>query len=69
MPTPAGKRVALKIPPETLNGKTFRLSGKALPRKGGGNGDYYVRVNVELPTKLGAKERELFEQLRGLRDR
>lgn len=68
VPTPAGKQVALKIPPETPNGKTFRLSGKALPKKGGGNGDYYIRVNVELPTKLTEKELDLFEQLRGLRD-
>lgn len=52
VPTLTG-RVLLKIPPETQNGRTFKLSGQGLPRfRGEGRGDLFVRVRVVLPTGL-----------------
>jgi DnaJ-class molecular chaperone len=67
VPTMTG-RVMLKIPAGTQNGKTIRLGGKGMPKLGGsGSGDLYARVRVVLPTDLSPRERELFEQLRGLR--
>jgi curved DNA-binding protein len=46
-------RVALTIPPETQNGRMFRLKGKGLPRfRGEGHGDLFVKVRVVLPTGL-----------------
>jgi curved DNA-binding protein len=46
-------RVLLKVPPETQNGRTFRLKGQGMPRfKGDGAGDLLVRVRVVLPTNL-----------------
>jgi DnaJ-class molecular chaperone len=61
-------RVMLKIPEGTQNGKTIRLAGKGMPKLGGsGNGDLYARVRVVLPDNLSAREKELVEQLRGLR--
>jgi DnaJ-class molecular chaperone len=67
VPTLRGK-VTMKIPPETSSGKTFRLPGYGLPRpRGGGPGDQFVRVKVTVPTGLTPRERELFEELRGLR--
>jgi DnaJ-class molecular chaperone len=67
VPTLNGK-VALRIPPETQNGNVFRLAGKGMPRLGNNVvGDLFARVKVVLPGKLSAKEKELFEQLRGLR--
>ena len=39
----------LKIPPHTNGGRTFRLKGKGLPKKGGGHGDLLVTVRIELP--------------------
>ena len=44
-------RVMLRIPPETQNGRTFRLTGQGLPRfRKDGRGDLYARVRVVLPT-------------------
>ena len=63
--TIAGKQVALKIPPLTQNGRTFRLAGLGMPRlEGTGKGDLHAKVRVVLPEKLSERERELFEQLR-----
>jgi molecular chaperone DnaJ len=67
VPTLKGK-VALKIPPETQNGRVFRLAGQGMPHLGKvGSGDLKVKVNVVLPTKLTEKEKELFRQLGELR--
>jgi len=68
VPTLEGKRLALKIPPETQNGKVFRLTGQGMPRLGNNTrGDLYAKVKVVLPTRLSQKEKELFQQLNGLR--
>ncbi|MFH0914756.1 MAG: J domain-containing protein [Chloroflexota bacterium] len=61
-------RLALKIPPETQNGQSFRLGGKGMPHLGDArSGDLLVRVTVALPQKLSEEERKLFEALRRLR--
>jgi DnaJ-class molecular chaperone len=73
--TLAGKKVALKIPPLTQNGRVFRLSGLGMPKldekgRGGkksGRGDLLAKVKVVLPEELSDRERELFEQLRAER--
>ena len=66
--TPLDKEVSLKVPAESQNGRSFRLSGQGLPGAGGKSaGDLYVKLEVTLPTKLSARERELFEELAGLR--
>ncbi|MDE2860677.1 MAG: J domain-containing protein [Chloroflexota bacterium] len=58
--------VILTIPPETQNGRSFRLAGKGMPRLGSpqSHGSLYASVQVIIPTKLSEKERELFRQLR-----
>lgn len=60
-----GKKVKLKIKPETQNGTKAKLKGKGLPlyKKERQFGDLFITYMVKLPTKLSAKERELFEQL------
>jgi molecular chaperone DnaJ len=64
VPTPKGSKLALKIPPETQNGRTFRLAGQGMPHIGKGvKGDLMVKVNVILPTRLTEKQKELFKQL------
>ena len=63
VPTPKGN-LALKIPPETQNGVTFRLSGQGMPHLGDTKrGDLLAKVKVVLPNKLSADEKRLFEQL------
>ncbi len=68
VPTPAGKRLALRVPPETQNGMQFRLAGQGVPHlHGGSRGDLYARMRAVLPTGLTRRERELFEELARLR--
>ncbi len=55
--------VTLKIPAGTQSGKVFKLSGRGVPGLGGrSRGDHLVTVEVDIPTKLSAKQRELLEQ-------
>jgi len=64
VPTLDGKRLLLTIPPETQNGKIFRLANKGMPRlRGSGSGNLLARVQVVLPLKLSAQEKRLFEEL------
>lgn len=55
--------ITTKIPPETQNGKTLRLSGLGLPEKNGKSGNLYAKIKVVIPSKIGAKEKKLFEEL------
>jgi len=59
----------LKIPPETQNGKTFRLRGQGMPKlnRPDEHGNLYVTISVRLPQRLSAEEKALFRQLRDLR--
>ena len=67
VPTLKGK-LALKIPPETQNGRIFRLAGQGMPHLDkSSRGDLLVKVNITLPAKLTPEEKELFKQLRELR--
>jgi molecular chaperone DnaJ len=67
VPTPKGK-LSLKIPPETQNGRVFRLAGQGMPHPGKSTrGDLLAKVNVILPTGLSEKEKELFRRLNELR--
>ncbi len=67
VPTPKGK-LALKIPLETQNGRTFRLARQGMPHLGNSSrGDLLAKVRVVLPTKLSEEEKKLFEQLGQLR--
>jgi curved DNA-binding protein len=63
------KSVALTIPPETANGKVFRLRGLGMPnlKNPKERGNLYVTVQVQLPRDLSQQERELFEKLHLLR--
>lgn len=68
VPTLKGTRLALKVAPETQNGQRIRLKGQGMPRlQGGGRGDLFAEVSVQLPTGLNARERELFQELARLR--
>ena len=64
VPTLKG-RLELKIPPETQNGRIFKLTGQGMPHLGKtGKGDLLAKVNVVLPVKLSPERREIFERLR-----
>ena len=53
----------LKIPAGTQPGTLLRLKGKGLPHmRAYGQGDQYVKVNVEVPKTLTKKQKELLQQ-------
>ncbi|MBI2766774.1 MAG: J domain-containing protein [Chloroflexi bacterium] len=64
-------RVMLRIPELTQNGRQIRLAGKGMPALGPGaaRGDLFARIRIQLPERLSAEERALFEQLRDLEKR
>ena len=68
VPTLKGS-LTLKIPPETQNGRTFRLKGQGMPSLGSKDayGDLLVKVQVKLPQDLSEKEKDLFKELAHLR--
>jgi molecular chaperone DnaJ len=56
--------VDLVVPPGTQSGQVFRLRGRGMPRlSGGGRGDLYVTVRVEIPRGLDARTQELFREI------
>jgi len=67
LPTLNGN-LSLKIPPETQNGRVFRMAGKGMPQLGNSKyGNMFAKVKVVLPTNLTGEEKKLFERLRSLR--
>jgi molecular chaperone DnaJ len=62
VPTLDGK-VEMRVPAGTQSGTLFRLRGKGAG-KPNARGDAHVRLVVETPSALDAKQRELFEQLK-----
>ncbi len=62
------KKVALKLPPLTQNGRVFRLGGLGMPKLGqaSSRGELYARVKVRLPEELDERGQALFEELKEL---
>ena len=63
IPTVEGEE-EVEIKPGTQPGATIRLRGKGAPhlRRPGARGDLHVLVDVRIPTKLSARQRELLEE-------
>lgn len=60
-----GARHKLRIPAGIQSGKQLRQRGVGMPvLNGRGHGDLIVQVEVETPSKLSAKQRELLEAFR-----
>lgn len=63
VPTIYGKKVKMKIPPGTENGQIFRLKGNGIPYLGSyGKGDQLVKVDIAVPRKLTARQKELLKE-------
>ena len=59
-------QIELTLPPETQNGRRFRLAGQGMAKLNDpeSRGNLYAEINVSLPTNLTDEQRHLFEQLR-----
>ncbi len=64
VPTLYGKEI-LEIPPGTQHGKILRLKGKGIKASGRRIGDQIVVINIEVPTKISKKARDLLLELGG----
>lgn len=54
----------IKVPAGTQSGTIIELKGRGLPKLNGrGSGSQFVEIIVKTPTRLTARERELFEEL------
>jgi molecular chaperone DnaJ len=63
VPTPDGT-VKLKVPPHSQSGAKLRLRGKGVPAmKGGGRGDFYVVLQVQLPRAEDQRVRDAVQTL------
>jgi len=59
-------RVTMKVPSGSKGGQKMRLSGKGLPKPGGGAGDLYAVLEIVLPATLTEGEKKLYEELRSV---
>ncbi|MFC3579369.1 molecular chaperone DnaJ [Sphingomonas hylomeconis] len=65
IPGADGELHTIKIPAGTQSGRELRQRGAGMPvLQGRGRGDLVVRIEVETPTKLSARQKELLEQFR-----
>ncbi len=55
--------VSLRVPAGSQGGQRLRLRGKGLPKRDGTRGDLYARLALVAPKTVGARERELYDEL------
>lgn len=57
------KKINIKIPDGTENGKLLRVKGEGVPLSGSTRkGDLYVKIIVQVPSKLSGKQKDLLKQ-------
>src|SRR5574341_2146220 len=52
----------IDIKPGTQNNSEIRLEGEGLPELRGGQGDFVIKLSVEVPKKVSKKQKELLEE-------
>ena len=65
VPTLDGKKIKVKVPPGTQNGKLLRLRNEGVPHLNDHSrrGDLYIKMIVRVPEKLSSKARNLLKEL------
>jgi curved DNA-binding protein len=56
--------VMMTVPAGSRAGKRLRLKEKGMPIKGGGRGDQYVRIVIDIPEFLTEEQRKIYRQLK-----
>jgi curved DNA-binding protein len=65
VPTLEGTTMSIKVPPGTNHRTKMRIAGRGVPHMtGGGQGDLYILVLVEMPKSLSEKQQKLVRKLR-----
>lgn len=57
-----GKKIKVKIPAGVQNGKMLRIREEGIP-SGTRRGDLYIKLVIQIPTKLSKRGKELLEEL------
>ena len=58
------EKIKYKVPAGTQPGTIFRLKGKGIASpRGGRKGDMYIKVNLEIPTKLSSKQKDAIKNM------
>lgn len=57
------KQLRIKIPAGSQGGKLLRVRDEGVPSPGGKKGDLYLKLLVQVPTKLSAKAKSLLEEV------
>lgn len=62
-------KAKLNVKPGTQNGTRVKLKGKGFPvyKKEDRFGDLYITYNIQIPSRLSSKEKELFTELKNLK--
>jgi curved DNA-binding protein len=60
----------IKIPPESQSGRKLKLKGQGLPNYSDNRkkGDLYIKLLIKIPVNLSDKEKELFKELKEIRE-
>ncbi|TSC92730.1 MAG: curved DNA-binding protein [Candidatus Berkelbacteria bacterium Licking1014_7] len=61
--TQSGEKIELKIPAGTIDGATFKFSGKGREHRGR-RGDLMITVRVDLPRRISRRQRRILEELK-----
>ena len=61
-----GKKIKLKIPSGSENGKVFRIKSAGIPLLNSPEkkGDLYIRIHIEIPKSINRNEKSLLEEFR-----
>ena len=57
-----GKKIKFALPAGTTNGKLFKIKGEGVPYGDSRKGDLYVKVIVQIPTRLTSEQKKLMEE-------
>ncbi len=59
-----GKKIEIKLPQGTENGKLLRIKNEGVPYTGnaGKKGDLYIKILVRVPEKMTSRQKELLEE-------
>ncbi|MGW5370265.1 DnaJ C-terminal domain-containing protein [Streptomyces sp. NPDC004009] len=63
VPTPSGATAKVTVPAGSSSGRRLRLRGEGMPNPRGTNGNLYAELRIMVPSRLGDRERALFEEL------
>ncbi len=58
-----GKKIEIKLPEGTGNGKLLKIKGEGVPYSGrSGKGDLYVKIVVQTPARLSGEQKRLLQE-------